>query len=130
MVIEVKPFSIELSHQNQFITMSGRRTQTMVPVQFDKIPKERSRCTAAICVSWKVFTCIFSHVMLVTLVVAYCIFGAITFEYLEARNEIEVSVTFDVEYITSLKINYIYICGLYLLVIINVDLYRCSQCKR
>lgn len=70
--------------------MSARRTQNMPMTQFEKIPKERSRCTAAICVSWKVFTCIFSHVMLVTLVVSYCIFGAFTFEYLEAPNEIEV----------------------------------------
>lgn len=63
----------------------------MPPVTYDKIPKERGKCAAAICVSWKVFTCIFSHVMLITLVVSYCIFGAVTFEYLESENEKEVN---------------------------------------
>lgn len=70
--------------------MSTRRAQSMPPTAYDKIPKERGRCVAAICVSWKVFTCIFSHAMLITLVVAYCIIGAITFEHLEAANEVTV----------------------------------------
>lgn len=71
--------------------MSTRRAQSIAPAAFEKIPKERSCCTAAICVSWKVFTCVLSHVMLVTLVVAYCILGAYTFNYLEGPHEIEVS---------------------------------------
>jgi len=71
--------------------MSSRRTQSMPPATFEKIPTARSRCTSCICVSWKVFTCIISHVTLVTLVVAYCILGAFTFEHLEAENEKTVS---------------------------------------
>lgn len=64
----------------------------VVPISYgDKMPKTRGRCVSAICVSWKVFTCIFSHVLLVTTVVAYCLLGAKTFEYLEKNNEIEVS---------------------------------------
>lgn len=74
--------------------MSTRRTQSMPPTTYDKVPKERSRCIAAICVSWKVFTCIFSHVMLVALVVAYCIAGAFTFNHFEAGNEIQVSARY------------------------------------
>lgn len=56
------------------------------------MPKTRGRCVSAICVSWKVFTCIFSHVLLVTVVVGYCMLGAKMFEYLEQTNEIEVRV--------------------------------------
>lgn len=72
-----------------------RRTQSMPPAPppgylVEKMPKTRGRCVSAICVSWKVFTCIFSHVLLVTTVVAYCLLGANTFEYLEKTNEIEV----------------------------------------
>lgn len=58
-----------------------------------KMPKTRGRCVSAICVSWKVFTCICSHVLLVTTVVAYCLVGAKSFEYLERENEIAVSLT-------------------------------------
>lgn len=65
--------------------MSSRRTHSVPPTQNQV--KTRGRCLSAICASWKVFTCIFSHVMLVTLVVAYCIVGAITFTYFEAENE-------------------------------------------
>lgn len=71
--------------------MSTRRAQSMPPTAYDKVPKERSRCIAAICVSWKVFTCVFSHVMLVALVVAYCIAGAFTFSYFESDHELQVS---------------------------------------
>lgn len=53
----------------------------------EKIPKHRGRCTSCLCMSWKVFTCIFSHVMLITLVVAYCLMGSYLFEWLEADNE-------------------------------------------
>lgn len=73
--------------------MSSRRgAMSMAPAPFERPPKKRNRCTSFLCMSWKVFTCIFSHVTLVTLVVAYCIFGAKTFEYLEANNERQVSV--------------------------------------
>lgn len=67
--------------------MSIRRAQS--------IPQEKAaknRCVQLICVSWKVFTCVFSHVTLVTSVVAYCILGAYTFESLEKENERNVSL--------------------------------------
>lgn len=71
--------------------MSTRRAQSMPPAAaYEKAP--RGRCLSAICVSWKVFTCVLSHVLLVALVVAYCWMGAITFEHLEAGHEREVSV--------------------------------------
>lgn len=60
----------------------------------EKIPKQRGRCTSCICMSWKVFTCIVSHVMLISLVVGYCLLGSIAFEYLEAEHEQNVC-TFD-----------------------------------
>lgn len=72
--------------------MSTRRTQSMPPTAYDKVPKERGRCIAAVCVSWKVFTCVFSHVMLVAIVVAYCIGGAFMFNHFEAENEIQVTI--------------------------------------
>ncbi|CAH1393005.1 unnamed protein product [Nezara viridula] len=46
------------------------------------------RCTRILYFTWKIFTCLFTHVMLVTLVVAYCMLGAVTFEHLERDNEI------------------------------------------
>lgn len=58
------------------------------------VRKERSKCTTVLCMSWKFFTCVFSHVMLVALVVSYCILGAYTFQRLEGENEIMVSVMF------------------------------------
>lgn len=57
----------------------------------EKIPRQRGRCTSCLCMSWKVFTCIFSHVMLISLVVAYCLFGSYAFERLESENEKNVS---------------------------------------
>lgn len=57
----------------------------------EKIPKQRGRCTSCLCMSWKVFTCIVSHVMLISLVVGYCLLGSYLFEYLEAENERDVS---------------------------------------
>lgn len=56
----------------------------------DKLRKQRGRCTSCLCMSWKVFTCIFSHVMLITLVVGYCLMGSYAFEWLEADNERQV----------------------------------------
>ncbi|XP_037029867.1 uncharacterized protein LOC119069810 [Bradysia coprophila] len=68
--------------------MSTRRAQSMPPTAYDKVPKERGRCIAAVCVSWKVFTCIFSHVLLISIVVAYCFGGAYMFQHFEASNEL------------------------------------------
>lgn len=70
--------------------MSTRRAQSMPPTAYDKVPKERGRCISAVCVSWKVFTCILSHVMLVAIVVAYCFGGAYMFLHFEAENELRV----------------------------------------
>ena len=56
-------------------------------------PPPRSKCISCLCFSWKVFTCVFSHVTLITLVVAYCVAGAFLFEHLEAGNEKLVSKT-------------------------------------
>ncbi|XP_021937652.1 uncharacterized protein LOC110838623 [Zootermopsis nevadensis] len=49
-----------------------------------------SRCSTFLHYTWKIFTCIFSHVILVSLVVSYCIMGAFTFQSLEKNNEIKV----------------------------------------
>lgn len=69
--------------------MSIRRAQSIPPEE--KPPK--NRCVQLLCVGWKVFTCVFSHVTLVTSVVAYCILGAYTFEHLEKDNEIQVRLS-------------------------------------
>lgn len=57
-----------------------------------KPARQRGRCTSCLCMSWKVFACIFSHVMLISLVIAYCLFGSYAFERLESENERNVSV--------------------------------------
>lgn len=49
-----------------------------------------NRCATILYYAWKIFTCLFTHVMLVTAVVAYCILGAYTFEHLESDHEKEV----------------------------------------
>lgn len=49
------------------------------------------RCTKVLYFMWKVFTCIFTHIMLVTMVVGYCLLGAVTFESLEKEYEVFVS---------------------------------------
>lgn len=54
-------------------------------------PPPRSKCISCLCVSWKVFTCVFSHVTLIALVVSYCVAGAFLFEHLEKGNEMLVS---------------------------------------
>lgn len=56
----------------------------------EKIPKQRGRCTSCLCMSWKVFTCILSHVILITCVIGYCLMGSYAFEWLEAENERQV----------------------------------------
>nr|CAD7423092.1 unnamed protein product [Timema monikensis] len=49
-----------------------------------------SRCSLVLYYTWKLCTCLFSHVALVSLVVAYCLLGAITFHNLESENELKV----------------------------------------
>lgn len=56
----------------------------------EKIPKQRGRCTSCLCMSWKVFTCVLSHVILITCVIGYCLMGSYAFEWLEAENERQV----------------------------------------
>lgn len=53
-------------------------------------PAEPSKCLSFLRLLWKFFRCIFSHVTLVSLVVAYCVLGAWAFEKLEADHEKEV----------------------------------------
>lgn len=71
----------------------------------EKIPKQRGRCTSCICMSWKVFTCIFSHVMLITMVIAYCLMGSYAFEWLEADNERQVRKTIPTNCIRSIALS-------------------------
>lgn len=52
---------------------------------------EPSACRSFLHYTWKAITCLFSHVTLVTMVVSYCILGAITFRTLEKEHELEVS---------------------------------------
>lgn len=71
--------------------MSQRQSQrgrSMAPYE-PPVParKQRGRCLTALCMSWKAFTFVFSHVMLIALVISYCILGAFTFQELEAENE-------------------------------------------
>ncbi|XP_011647627.1 potassium channel subfamily K member 1 isoform X3 [Pogonomyrmex barbatus] len=64
------------------------RTQTEV---FDVIEVEKpSRCIKFLRLLWKFSRCVFSHVTLISLVVAYCLIGAKAFESLEANHEREV----------------------------------------
>ena len=52
-----------------------------------------SRCLRFLHLLWKFCKCVFSHVSLVSLVVAYCVLGARAFEYLEAKHEKEVNIS-------------------------------------
>ncbi|KAH8378850.1 hypothetical protein KR009_001746 [Drosophila setifemur] len=70
--------------------MSGRRAQSLPAHMLEPAKPERGRCVAAICFSWKVITCIVSHVLLVALVVSYCVGGAYLFQHLEKPHELEI----------------------------------------
>ncbi|KRT86328.1 hypothetical protein AMK59_2047 [Oryctes borbonicus] len=52
--------------------------------------KGPSFCSRLLKYSWKTISCLFSHITLVSMVVSYCILGALTFEKLEKENEIKV----------------------------------------
>ncbi|XP_067646566.1 uncharacterized protein galene [Eurosta solidaginis] len=69
--------------------MSTRRVQSLPPHMLDEKPT-RGKCITAICFSWKVISCVVSHVILVFLVVSYCVGGAYLFQHLEKPHEIEV----------------------------------------
>ncbi|KYQ46544.1 TWiK family of potassium channels protein 7 [Trachymyrmex zeteki] len=61
---------------------------------FDVVEMEKpSRCIRFLRLLWKFSRCIFSHVTLISLVVAYCLIGAYAFESLEAKHEKEVKVS-------------------------------------
>ncbi|XP_024883576.1 uncharacterized protein LOC112462180 isoform X1 [Temnothorax curvispinosus] len=58
---------------------------------FDVMEVEKpSRCIKFLRLLWKFSRCVFSHVTLISLVVAYCLIGAYAFESLEANHEREV----------------------------------------
>lgn len=88
-------FTLQLFHSITWYTKKSWQTNenqlvTMAPnaeTYIEKIPKQRGRCTSCLCMSWKVFTCILSHVTLITMVIAYCLMGSYAFEWLEADNE-------------------------------------------
>ncbi|XP_050333179.1 uncharacterized protein LOC126761233 [Bactrocera neohumeralis] len=69
--------------------MSSRRAQSLPPHMLDQKPT-RGKCITAICFSWKVISCVVSHVILVLMVVSYCVGGAYLFQHLEKPHEIEV----------------------------------------
>ncbi|PZC76263.1 hypothetical protein B5X24_HaOG204869 [Helicoverpa armigera] len=49
-----------------------------------------SKCAKVLYYTWKLCSVVFSHFVMISLVVAYCILGAVTFEKLEAEHEKEV----------------------------------------
>gem|GEM_PF-4432064 len=57
----------------------------------DDIGDKPNKCKVCLYYLWKFFSCVISHIFLVSLVVGYCYLGAYTFELLEAENEIKVS---------------------------------------
>lgn len=59
---------------------------------FDPMEAEKpSRCIRFLRLLWKFSRCVFSHVTLISLVVAYCVIGAYAFEILEAKHEKQVN---------------------------------------
>ncbi|KAI5633332.1 hypothetical protein NE865_13941 [Phthorimaea operculella] len=51
-----------------------------------------SKCAKVLYYTWKLCSVVFSHFVMISLVVAYCILGAVTFEKLEAQYEREVKM--------------------------------------
>lgn len=49
-----------------------------------------SKCAKVLYYTWKLCSVVFSHFVMISLVVAYCILGAVTFERLESQHEKEV----------------------------------------
>ncbi|XP_072758263.1 uncharacterized protein Galene [Anoplolepis gracilipes] len=64
--------------------MPRSRTEVFDPMMETEKP---SRCIRFLRLLWKFSRCVFSHVTLISLVVAYCLIGAYAFEALEADNE-------------------------------------------
>ncbi|XP_070153701.1 uncharacterized protein Galene [Polyergus mexicanus] len=67
--------------------MPHARTEVFDPMTEMERP---SRCIRFLRLLWKFSRCVFSHVTLISLVVAYCMIGAYAFEALEANHEKEV----------------------------------------
>lgn len=67
--------------------MPRSRTEVFDPMMEAEKP---SRCIRFLRLLWKFSRCVFSHVTLISLVVAYCLIGAYAFEALEASHEKEV----------------------------------------
>ncbi|KAL6432873.1 hypothetical protein ACFW04_006316 [Cataglyphis niger] len=67
--------------------MPRARTEVLDPMMEIERP---SRCIRFLRLLWKFSRCVFSHVTLISLVVAYCVIGAYAFEALEANHEKEV----------------------------------------
>ncbi|XP_055627642.1 uncharacterized protein LOC129769404 [Toxorhynchites rutilus septentrionalis] len=80
--------------------IQGQSMPAQISLPYENEKKQRSKCMSFVCFMWKVFTCIFSHVTLVAMVVAYCFLGAFTFEHLEAENERNVK-----KGISSIRVN-------------------------
>ncbi|XP_075975356.1 potassium two pore domain channel subfamily K member galene isoform X3 [Anticarsia gemmatalis] len=55
-------------------------------------PPPPSKCAKVLYYTWKLCSVVFSHFVMISLVVAYCILGAVTFERLEAQHEREVKM--------------------------------------
>ncbi|XP_045498938.1 uncharacterized protein LOC123696653 isoform X2 [Colias croceus] len=53
-------------------------------------PPPPSKCAKFLYYTWKLCSVVFSHFVMISLVVAYCILGAVTFERLESHHEREV----------------------------------------
>lgn len=71
--------------------MSTRRAVSVPSNGYlEKEVRQRGRCTSCLCISWKIFSGIFSHLMLITIVIGYCFLGMESFHRLEVQNEIQV----------------------------------------
>ncbi|XP_026496414.2 uncharacterized protein LOC113400931 [Vanessa tameamea] len=69
--------------------MSRRETRVE---RVDYPPPPPSKCAKVLYYTWKLCSVVFSHFVMISLVVAYCILGAVTFERLEAQHEREVKM--------------------------------------
>ncbi|KAE8748119.1 hypothetical protein FOCC_FOCC005122 [Frankliniella occidentalis] len=77
--------SYPYQHHQQLVHRPNLYTSPAHPAE-----REPSKCGMFWRYVWKLCSCLCSHVTLVSLVVAYCVLGAFTFEMLEAGHELEV----------------------------------------
>ena len=64
----------------------------MLELELEEDQEERTRCTKCLAGCRTVTTFFLSHVGLISLVIAYCVLGAFTFESLEKQHELDVSI--------------------------------------